>query len=371
MSVEDVARKLRIKPEKIYAWESGEALPSIAQLRKLARAYHQTFAAFYLPSPPKSDVPVPKDYRRNAGTTLVSLSPELALDIRTSWERREILLELFEEQEEEPVKFTATAELDTDPDMVAEEIRGLLGITYETQTKWKDPRIGLNFLREAMENAGVLVFQSTKVPVSEVRGYSLSEDLLPVVVVNRKDSAAARSFTLLHEITHVMLRSGGLCDLQPNGEMAPEATRVEVFCNHVAGAALVPKELLLNELIVQGHASHSVWVDEDIEALARIYSVSREVIARRLLILGLTTSQFYESKRKQYQEEKKSAVKAKGFPTPSGNLVSASGKPYVRAVLNAFYSERITSADVVDYLGVRPSHLDKVASLLGGGSSEA
>src|SRR3990172_11859334 len=295
MSVEEVARKLRVKMEKIHAWESGDALPTVKQLRRLAKAYNQTFAAFYLPSPPKSNIPLPHDYRRHAGTTLIGLSPELALDIRTSWERREIILDLYSEQGESPTEFSATTELTSDPEKTALEIRNLLSVTYEKQKEWQDHRIAFNSLRESVESVGVLVFQTTGIPVSEVRGYSLSESVLPVVVVNRKDSYPARSFTLLHELTHIMLRSGGLCDLIANGETPPEALKAEVFCNYVAGAALIPKDYFLKEPAVLKHSDSSQWLEDDIEAISKIYCASRETVVRRLLVLGLTTSQFYEA----------------------------------------------------------------------------
>lgn len=365
MSVGDVSRRLRVKPEKIHAWESGDALPTVKQLRRLARIYNQTFAAFYLPYPPKSNIPIPQDYRRHAGTTLVGLSPELALDIRTSWERREIILELHAEQAEAPKEFAATTDFTVDPEEIGLEIRNLLGISYGKQKEWQDPRISFNQLREALESIGVLVFQTTSIPVSEVRGYSLNETVLPVIVVNRKDSYSARSFTMMHELAHLMLRSGGLCDLVNNGEAPPESLRVEVFCNHVAGASLIPKDSFLSEPTVKQHDENSEWLDEDIKTLAQTYCASRETVIRRLLVLGLTTSAFYETKREQYQDEIKNLPKRKGFVTPSINLVSASGKPYVRAVLDAFYSERITSSDVVDYLGIRLKHLDQVAGMLG------
>jgi len=365
MSAEDVARRLHVKKEKFNAWESGEALPTVNQLRRLARIYNQTFAAFYLPSPPKSNIPFPKDYRRNAGTTLVGLSPELALDIRTSWERREIILDLYAEQQEVPIEFTKIIDLTDDPEKVGIEIRNLLDIDYKKQKKWQDYRIGFNSLRESLESIGVLVFQTTNIPVSEVRGYSLNETVLPVIVANRKDSYPARNFTMMHEFTHLMLRSGGLCDLVTNSEIQPESLKVEVFCNHAAGAALIPKDSFLREPIVRQHVRTLEWMDEEIETLSRTYCASRETVVRRLLILGLTSSVFYETKRHQYQDEIKSLPKRKGFVPPPVNLVSASGKPYVRAVLDAFYSDRITSSDVVDYLGIRLKHLDHVVDMLG------
>jgi hypothetical protein len=83
------------------------------------------------------------------------------------------------------------------------------------------------------------------------------------------------------------------------------------------------------------------------------------------MVLGLATKQFYEVKRKQYQDELKYLPKRKGFVSPSVDLVSASGKPYVRTVLDAFFADRITASDVADYLGIRLKHLDQVASVVG------
>lgn len=114
----------------------------------------------------------------------MGLSPESALDICTSWERREIVLDLYSEQGESPKEFTATTELISDPESTALEIRNLLGINYEKQKEWQDHRVGFNSLRESIELVGVLVFPTTGIAVSEMRGYSLNESVLPVVVVN-------------------------------------------------------------------------------------------------------------------------------------------------------------------------------------------
>jgi Zn-dependent peptidase ImmA (M78 family) len=150
-----------------------------------------------------------------------------------------------------------------------------------------------------------------------------------------------------------------------DNEVTSDALRVEVFCNHVASAVLIPQDHFFREPIIQAHDPDLDWSEEEILALSRVYCASREAVVRRLLVLDLTTSQFYEAKRRQYQDEFKPPPKRKGFVPPSLDLVTASGKPYVRTVLDAFYSERITASDVSDYLGIRLKHLDQVASILG------
>lgn len=107
------------------------------------------------------------------------------------------------------------------------------------------------------------------------------------------------------------------------------------------------------------------WEEVRLNAIAREFGVSREVILRRLLILGRTDTQFYKDKREEYQKEYESRPKTKGFVPPSTNVVSATGKPFVRTVLDAYHANNITSSDVSDYLGVRLKHLGNISHAVG------
>nr|MBA2577206.1 helix-turn-helix transcriptional regulator [Euzebyaceae bacterium] len=46
--VAEVARRLKTKPERVVEWETGEAAPSLAQLRGLAGLYRRPPALFFL-----------------------------------------------------------------------------------------------------------------------------------------------------------------------------------------------------------------------------------------------------------------------------------------------------------------------------------
>jgi Zn-dependent peptidase ImmA (M78 family) len=148
------------------------------------------------------------------------------------------------------------------------------------------------------------VFQTTDVELDEMRGFSLSERQLPVIVLNAKDHARARIFTLMHEFAHVMLDSGGVCHPERVAQHArTQDERVEVFCNHVAGALLVPRDALLRDLRLAVQPNNREWPDPIITAVAESFAVSREVVLRRLLILGRTTEAFYERKRREYRAQ--------------------------------------------------------------------
>lgn len=366
LTIEKAARKAGVTSEKLQSWENGASRPTVKQLRTLARIYRQPFAAFYLPAPPKVKRPKLRDYRRLPEASYDELSSELVFDIRDAMERREIILELYDEMGEDPPVFSETATLSDDPETMGKRIRNFLRISLDQQFRFRQGRIALNAWRQAVEEVGILVFQATRTPVEEMRGFSLSETPLPAIIVNRKDAPVARCFTLLHELTHLMLHTPGICDWRDSTNRTPEAQRIEVFCNHVAGSALVPGQSLRDQDIVVSHRQGPIWSTSELNKLAREYAVSREVILRRLLILGLTDQAFYQAKREEFLEEFETRPKSiGGFLPPSKNVVSAAGKPFIRLVLDAMYSNRITVSDVSSYLGVRLQHLDRIAELIG------
>jgi Zn-dependent peptidase ImmA (M78 family) len=160
-----------------------------------------------------------------------------------------------------------------------------------------------------------------------------------------------------------MLGESGICDIQEEYRRHPAEQEFEVFCNHVAGATLVPKEYLLNESIVASKSNIEEWTDDELTALSRKFKASREVILRRLLINSRTTERFYRLKREQFQKEyEKFKKKPEGFAPPYLKVISGAGLTFVRLVLNSYHQEKITSSDLSDYLEINLKHLPKIES---------
>jgi Zn-dependent peptidase ImmA (M78 family) len=364
LSVEEAAAKASVSGERLAQWEQGTSIPTLGQVRTLSVVYKRPLAAFFLPEPPRDPPPI-HDFRRMSEQGTHGLGPELRVEIRKAIRRRRLALELLEETNEVP-SFQLRADLNSDREQTAEYIRHRLGITYESQATWTG-NYGLEAFsnwRAALERASVLVFQARGIGVNEMRGFSVGETPLPVVVVNIKDAPAGRTFSMLHEFVHILLHSGGLCDL---GETAPVAAdrRMEIFCNHVAGAVLVPRQHLLQESIVQRKVGEVDWTDTELEPLARHYGVSPEAVLRRLLICGRTTEVFYREKRQEflrrYAELRKRRRKGEGgFAPPDVLAIATAGRPFVRLVLTGYNQERISATDVSDFLGVRLKHLAKI-----------
>jgi Zn-dependent peptidase ImmA (M78 family)/transcriptional regulator with XRE-family HTH domain len=374
-SIAEAADKLGIDAEKLTAWENDtdEATPSIPQLRKLAALFKRPLAVFYLPEPP-SRFQVMRDLRRLPGTGLRHFSPALQLEIRAATERRELALDLAADLDEELPQFTLRAEISENPEVVGQRIRDALGVTDDLQNHWRDHdgRAGFNGWRSKIEQTGVFVFQSTALASEEASGFALFADVSPVISVNRKDALTRRTFSLLHEFAHLMIHVSGVSDLETDANRPPEDQSIEVFCNHVAAAALIPRGSLLAQAGVweQGMRSEG-WSDAQISELARRFNVSREAILRRLLTFDRTTNGFYTRKRAQYiaeyqaqrarQKEQEKEIK-RNMPTET---VSHFGKPLVRMLLNNYWQDRMTLSAVSGYLGLKVKHIPNLAKAAG------
>lgn len=363
--LEVVAKRMGVPEEKIRLWEAGTTRPTVRQAKDLAHIYKQPFAAFYLPQPPTlSKLPV-QDYRRLSSGKPSVISPDLAFEIRRAIDRREIVLEIQEGESESVPPFTISINPIEDVEEIGLFARKQLGILFKDQKSWHQQYEAFNKWKEAIENLNILVFQTEDVNINEMRGFSIYFETLPLIVVNRKDAYVGRIFSLLHEFSHLLLRTSGLCDMEPDASLTAEAQQLEIFCNQVAAASLIPANEFLNNEIVQRIGSSRNWTDTDIRDLSSQFGVSREAIVRRLLTFQFVTNEFYNIKRLQYAEERKQRKPKKGFVPPDVNAISVSGKPFVRHVLGAYYAGRITSGDVSDYLNVKSKHFKNIWESVG------
>jgi Zn-dependent peptidase ImmA (M78 family) len=276
------------------------------------------------------------------------------LEARRASERRALALDLLHDLGEAPLRFQPHAKLDEDPEQVGQRIRDTLAVTGDAQSRWRDAdgRLAFRAWRQRIEDVGVLVFQATPISTDVASGFAIAEDLLPVIVVNRKDVPTGRTFSLLHEFAHLMLGVSGVSDADiTDAARPPEEQSIEVFCNHAAAAALIPAPLLLNEERVAAHGSRATdWTDAEIDELARGFGVSRDALLRRLLTFGRTTEDFYRQKRGQYlawfkaqQDRKRAEVGEGGIPrNMPQETVSNYGQPLVRIILENYFQDRVS-----------------------------
>ena len=360
------AQRARVGEDALHSWERGDKRPTVAQLRKLGKVYRRPIAVFYLPEPPQGFT-VPKDYRRPGASFPQAASPELLFEVRQAHSRREVLTEILESVDEVPSPVRISATTAEAPENVAERISAFLDLSMEDRAVWKSDYDTLNGWRAAFERAGILVFQMYDVPWEEARGFSLHAELLPVVVVNAKDAPNGRTFTLLHEIVHLALRDGGICDLSQHDQGSSAANQIEVFCNAVAAEVLMPRREFIQDPMVVSYGSGQQWTAADVSALANRFHCSRDVALRRMLDFDYVSAESYRRMTSQFATAARPS--GKGFPQPAQTAVSRLGRLYVNSLLNGFYQDYVTGSDLADLLEVRLKHLPRIEAILSKSSS--
>jgi Zn-dependent peptidase ImmA (M78 family) len=343
----------------VELWESGEEHPSIAQLRKLAEIYRRPVAVFFLPEPPH-DFEALRDFRR-VTPEAIAVSRELEEDLRRARELREAALSLLDDSEDIS-PFPVAVALADDPEHVGGLIRAALKVADSDQLAWKDSYDALRAWRLAVEGLGVLVVNMQGVNVNDARGFSLADFPLPLIAINAKDRPNGRVFTLMHEVAHLALHEGGICDWTPEQRLIPDNRKIETFCNRVASAVLLPRELVLQLIKAEALPAPNDWQDELLRRYARQLSVSEEAFLRRLVTLGLATQELYAAKRLRYLEQYAEAAKRESKPIVSfeKRVVGRLGTAYLDLAFNAYYARRLTLSELSSYTGVRVNHLAKV-----------
>lgn len=360
-----VAKRLGVKPEQVEGWEANGKPPTVRQLMNLAAFLERPLSLFFQETPPRL-TPLAAEYRRLPNVTPGAETPELRLAIRHMVARRRDAIDLFDELDEEIPEFGLRAHLSDDPIKVGQSLRERIAIPVAEQEGWKDSWQAWREWRSAIEQGGVLVFMFPKVDMSEVRGLALLRTPLPVVSVNTKEIAEARPYTALHETVHLML---AMADEEKSAledqRSAADLRRVERFAEIAASHALVPEDALAHAV------GDNVPMDVDsIRRLAARFKITPLATATRLQQSGYLTVSQYRTWRTAWDEYvRQLPAKSKGFATPVSKTLGRGGRMFAQLVMDAYDTNRITTADAARYLNLRPDHFDTLRLRLVAGTS--
>jgi Zn-dependent peptidase ImmA (M78 family)/DNA-binding transcriptional regulator YiaG len=366
-TVKEAAAILGESEEQVLQWETGLKQPLLHQVKALARFYKRPLAAFFLPSPPE-ELSHPHDFRTLPDENERPLSPKTRLAMRQARRLQSIASELKEDDEGDFHACIGHAKLSDDPEALACNVRESLGISLAEQLSWEKDTGAMDRWKKSVEGLGILVFQMS-MPLEETRAFSFTDGGLPVIVINTKDALKARIFSLFHELGHILLNEGGICD--PNKLGGEESTKkdksIEAFCNFFAGAILIPKEGLLCHRLVVGKTSSYKWPERTLGTISNDFKVSKEVILRRLLIARLASREFYSIKHNEWmkKEKKPDSSIGKGIKRDiPKECLQRNGTPLTSLVLDSYRNDKITTSDVADYLGIRVKHIPRIERLL-------
>jgi Zn-dependent peptidase ImmA (M78 family)/DNA-binding XRE family transcriptional regulator len=365
-SIEESAKKLAVKPEKIESWEKGLTTPTYAQLEGLAyKVYKRPLAVFFLPSPPQ-EKPIEQDFRNLTSSDVKNLSSELRLVVRKAKHLQNLIFELNKDDLVEPKYKEFKVSLKDNAITSANRFRQFINLSIEEQKKWQPDKAFDNF-KALVESIGIYVFHF-KMPFEEARAFSLTNHF-PVIVLNSVDAKNGRIFSLFHEVCHILFNVGDIFRDKETGHLKNEYTRIEDFCNTFAAEFLVPEYLFKKDIDFSNQSLHE-WSESDLEMLSKTYKVSKEVVLRKLVELRLATKQFYFAKKyawdtelRKRREKQNKKAKEEGRPviiSPTTTVVHEKGKMYINNVLEGYNKGKLTYSEISDYLDVKVDHLPKI-----------
>lgn len=319
----EAAKKLQIHDtkstsavEKLEAYEKGKHL-SRSLLLRMAKQYRRPLLIFYLKEPPRKGERG-EDFR----TLHADLDPSedaivdaLVRDIKV---RQSIVREaLITEGETDELVFVDSCSMEPGIEPVVSAIREITRIDIQQYRNSPNQDEAFKYLRSRIESIGVFTILAgnlgsyhTNLDTKIFRGFALSDDIAPFIVINDQDSKTAWSFTLMHEVAHLWLGVTGI-----SGATAERT--IERFCNDVASEILLP-EAEMARVFLGGTSNQVDALVSAIDEFANPRILSPRLVAYRLQRSGLITQGIYhelalyfntrwrDSRDKQRERAKKS-----------------------------------------------------------------
>lgn len=344
-----------IDADLVAAWETGRERPTVAEAEAIADACVIDYAALFAESlapdprrdfrgPPGGGAPIlPRETRVRLSRfdRLYELSSRLALELGLA--------------EEVNLPVLSESQVEQDIHGAAMELRDALLVTQGIQQGWDSDTEALKEWRQRTEELGVAVF-AFALNVGDVRGASLwQQHAPPAVLLNSSDSIPAQTFTLIHELGHLMVHGvgGSLCDPSQRN-----VGRRERLANQLAAEVLVPEDWLRSEVaeIPEG-LSYREWPQRERTRLRDIFNVSNAVIGIRLEDIGLVEDSGY---RPFWNSP---GGQPRGRARPRWALYrSYMGDQTAARIGAALSSEVLTPAEIARPLRLKASEVERIAA---------
>lgn len=233
-------------------------------------------------------------------------------------------------------------------------IRSFLGVTHAAQLAARDEFASLRLWVAALHARGVYVAQR-RLRDDTVRAFSRAEGGQAVVVVDTGDTGYARIFSALHEYCHVVLRSTGICDLDEHRD-------VELYCNAVAAAVLLPAGLLHQELAGVALGASPEADDGDLKRLSGRLGVSQAMLLIRLRDLEAISQATYEAIEARRRSRRGSERAPGGSYYPAA--INKVGRRFARNVFGAVDDGALDRQDASALLRVGEHSVDRLRTEL-------
>ncbi len=344
ITVDDLADQIKVRRDQFQrVMASGSGL-TFRQLQGLANHFNRG-VLFFVEAGPFDERRLRSPQFRTLQNQTPDLSPALKAFIERVEAHRDLYLSLREDLDpDEGPRFAPPKLPDHDWTQAAAIAREWLGLG-ETNA--------FAHYREAVEANGVLVFVSTgypgawRIPAnSSVAGFSLYDSTCPVIVVRRQVYETRQSFTLMHELGHILLHQSSFID---DEEDLHSRVGRERAANAFAGRLLVP-DAFLERIPDAGRPSDVALYDDWLRPFRREWGVSTEVILRRLLEAGRLGPTLYRAYRMWWEKQATLKQAGGGGRYRAREPLRLFGEGFVRTILDALHAQHISLNKASKYL---------------------
>ena len=276
LSLRDLGGQIGLTHAAIKKYEDEQATPTSATLLKLARALNVRTEYFFRPATVELDR---IEYRKRSTLPKKRLEA-IEHEVMDQIERRIELENLFPKPPVVP--FSAVREL---PTLISH--LGHLEEAAETVRKaWDLGYDPIPDLIDVLETHGVRVFLIDANADPKFDGLAASVNKMPIIVVGSNWPGDRQRFTLAHELGHLML--GDRLAAEINEEMA---------CNRFAGAFLIPRQSVVQEL-----GAHRSYIEpKELALLKEEFGLSMGGILYRARDLGIVTPAWRDEQAKLFR----------------------------------------------------------------------
>ena len=159
-----------------------------------------------------------------------------------------------------------------------ENLDGVETASMRLREAWDLGTAPVSNLMELLEDKGVRILE-VDLP-DEFDGLSAWADEIPVITVNKNRDLVRKRLTIVHELAHLILSFGECRD-----------NDLEKLCHSFAGAFLIPKEKMIEEL--GSHRSKISFLE--LKKLKGIYGISILALVVRAKNLGIINENRYKA----------------------------------------------------------------------------
>lgn len=368
ITVDELAQAVKVPYAKLQNALEGTPVFTFNQLKKIANYFGRGVLFFLEQGEVESGAVHSPQFR-----TIKNQKPEMSAKVRQIIERaegcRELLIDLSNGVGEripafsppKEVRLTETGGTNVAP--AANAARRWLGIAEQNT---------FAAYRDAVESKGVLVFRSNgysgqwKIPNDEpICGFTLYHRMLPVIFVRKQSAEVRQTFTLMHELGHLLLHRSSFVDSETDLHSHQGNER---DANFFAGQLLVP-DVAIARIDMQACPNDVQMFDDWLKHDCKRLGVSAETVLLRLVDAGKISQEKYVEYRKWreqivWPENNTSGNRVWRHREP----VHLFGKRFVGTVLESLHARQITLAKAsgfLDNLKVKDVHkLERVYAQL-------